>query len=35
MEAGLRAVFYVDGDSTVTLDVGTHAIYRTNFRRDA
>ena len=29
IEGDLRAVFYVDGDCVVTLDVGTHDIYRT------
>ena len=27
IEADLRAVFIVDGDTVQTLDVGTHAIY--------
>lgn len=28
IEADLRAVFYVDGDCVVTVDIGTHDIYR-------
>ena len=28
IEGDLRAVFYVDGDCVVTLDVGSHDIYR-------
>jgi mRNA-degrading endonuclease YafQ of YafQ-DinJ toxin-antitoxin module len=27
IEGDLRAVFYLDGDVVVTLDIGTHAIY--------
>jgi hypothetical protein len=27
IEGDLRAVFYLDGDMVVTLDIGTHAIY--------
>ena len=26
--ADLRAVFYVDGDLVVTVDIGSHSIYR-------
>lgn len=28
IEADLRAVFYVEGDLVVTVDVGSHSIYR-------
>ncbi|MBI5394875.1 MAG: hypothetical protein HZA91_06205 [Verrucomicrobia bacterium] len=28
VEADLRAVFYLDGDVVVSVDIGTHAIYR-------
>ncbi len=28
IEANLRAVFYTDGDLIVTLDIGSHEIYR-------
>ena len=28
IEGDLRAVFYLDGDSVVTVDIGTHAIYK-------
>ena len=28
IEGDLRAVFYIDGDCVVTVDVGTHAIYK-------
>ena len=28
VEADLRAVFYLDGDMVVSVDIGTHAIYR-------
>jgi hypothetical protein len=27
--ADLRAVFFVEGDTVFTVDIGTHAIYRT------
>ena len=27
IEKDLRAVFYVDGDTVYTVDIGTHAIY--------
>ncbi len=29
IEADLRAVFFVEGDTVFTVDIGTHAIYRT------
>ena len=28
IEADLRAVFYLDGSNVVTVDIGTHSIYR-------
>lgn len=28
IENDLRAVFYLDGSDVVTVDIGTHAIYR-------
>ncbi len=28
VEGDLRAVFYLDGADVVTVDIGTHAIYR-------
>ena len=28
IEANLRAVFYVEGDMVVTVDIGSHDIYR-------
>ncbi len=28
VEADLRAVFYIDGDCVVTVDIGTHDIYK-------
>lgn len=28
VEADLRAVFYLEGDVVMSLDIGTHAIYR-------
>jgi hypothetical protein len=28
IEANLRAVFYVEGDVVVTVDIGSHDIYR-------
>jgi hypothetical protein len=28
IEADLRAVFYVEGDWVVTVDIGSHSIYR-------
>ena len=28
IEADLRAVFYVEGDLIVTVDIGSHSIYR-------
>ncbi len=28
IEADLRAVFYVAGDKVMTVDIGSHAIYR-------
>jgi hypothetical protein len=28
IEADLRAVFYIEGDLVVTVDVGSHSIYR-------
>jgi mRNA-degrading endonuclease YafQ of YafQ-DinJ toxin-antitoxin module len=28
VEGDLRAVFYLDGDMVVSVDIGTHAIYR-------
>ncbi len=28
IEADLRAVFYVEGDIVVTVDIGSHDIYR-------
>ena len=28
VEADLRAVFYLDGDLVVSVDIGPHAIYR-------
>lgn len=28
IEANLRAVFYVEGDLVITVDIGTHDIYR-------
>lgn len=28
IEGDLRAVFYVDGDTVWSVDIGTHAIYR-------
>jgi hypothetical protein len=29
VEADLRAVFFVEGNTVFTVDIGTHAIYRT------
>jgi hypothetical protein len=29
IQADLRAVFFVEGDTILTVDIGTHAIYRT------
>jgi hypothetical protein len=29
IEADLRAVFFVEGKTVFTVDIGTHAIYRT------
>jgi hypothetical protein len=29
IDADLRAVFFVEGDTVFTVDIGTHAIYRT------
>jgi plasmid maintenance system killer protein len=29
IESDLRAVFYLEGDSVISVDIGTHAIYRT------
>ena len=29
IEADLRAVFFIEGDTVFTVDIGTHAIYRT------
>ena len=29
IETDLRAVFFVEGDTVFTVDIGTHAIYRT------
>ena len=29
IQADLRAVFFVEGDTIFTVDIGTHAIYRT------
>ena len=29
IEADLRAVFFVEADTVFTVDIGTHAIYRT------
>lgn len=28
VEGDLRVVFYIEGDVVVTVDIGTHAIYR-------
>jgi hypothetical protein len=28
IEAGLRVVFYVEGDLVVTVDIGSHDLYR-------
>jgi mRNA-degrading endonuclease YafQ of YafQ-DinJ toxin-antitoxin module len=28
VEADLRVVFYIEGDVVVTVDIGSHAIYR-------
>jgi mRNA-degrading endonuclease YafQ of YafQ-DinJ toxin-antitoxin module len=28
IEADLRAVFYVEGDTVVTVDIGSHDLYR-------
>ena len=28
IEADLRAVFVIEGDTVITFDIGTHAIYR-------
>ena len=28
VEADLRAVFYIEGEIVVSVDIGTHAIYR-------
>lgn len=28
IEGNLRAIFWVEGDTVLTLDIGTHAIYR-------
>ena len=28
IEANLRALFYVEGDTVVTVDIGSHDIYR-------
>jgi hypothetical protein len=28
IEADLRALFYVEGDTVWTIDIGTHALYR-------
>jgi hypothetical protein len=28
VEGDLRAVFYLDGDCVVTVDIGTHAVYK-------
>ncbi len=28
IEGDLRAVFYIEGDTVVTVDIGTHSIYR-------
>lgn len=28
IEADLRAVFYIENDSVVTVDIGTHAVYK-------
>jgi mRNA-degrading endonuclease YafQ of YafQ-DinJ toxin-antitoxin module len=28
VEADLRVVFYVEGDTVVTVDIGTHDVYR-------
>ncbi|MGH8093340.1 MAG: hypothetical protein ACREIF_07705 [Chthoniobacterales bacterium] len=28
VESDLRVVFYVEGDVVVTVDIGSHAIYR-------
>jgi len=28
IEANLRAVFYIEGDMVVTVDIGSHDIYR-------
>jgi hypothetical protein len=28
IETDLRAVFYVEGDTVWTVDIGTHAVYR-------
>ena len=28
IEGDLRAVFYIDGDIVVTVDIGSHSIYR-------
>ena len=28
IEGDLRSVFYIDGDMVVSVDIGTHAVYR-------
>jgi len=28
IEADLRAVFYIDGDLVITVDIGTHDVYK-------
>ena len=28
IEGDLRAVFYIEGDTVVTVDIGSHSIYR-------
>ena len=28
IEADLRAVFYIDGDRVITVDIGTHDVYK-------
>jgi hypothetical protein len=28
VENDLRAVFYIEGDTVVTVNIGTHAIYK-------
>jgi len=28
IESDLRAVFYIEGDTVWSVDIGTHAIYR-------